>query len=427
MSIVNRGLGFTRSLIMRGLGGVSPPDNTNNLVRELSINIEANIKPKRLFYPLTGAFSENENVLGWRYSRSFPQNLDDVYQRIENSIGGYEYNLEEGSIRDDWEGAVIENIALEKIVKVYKRNYSSEWLPKVRGGVYSIYWLEKSLYADESSCKIVEKEIQTSEEIDEDGNQYIVEEIFPYIDLPYGSSNIALTVFKRDKYFVNLPWIKYNFKNQGEETEATYTFEVEEVEETATEAAKTLITVNNFFEKQVGLVGDFDYTNNNSLIENFEFVGLGNESRSIIYTEYFPIINTRVIEEIQNPDGSSRIVEWEKVDSFTHSNKKEFIVSEATGRIFINKSDEKFYYSKSYSSESYELEFYESLEKWPLNRGFIEIGNATYEYYDKSFDSIFLKTPLALNSYDKIKVKFLREGQNFSTLSNLWVGYKCVL
>ena len=131
MSIVNRGLGFTKTLIMKGLGLVSESDDSNNSVREYSILIESNIKPKHFFYPLTGAFSENENVTGWKYSKSIPQDLNNIYQRIENSLGGYEYNLEEGSIRKDWEGAVLEGIKLDRIIKEYKRNYSSEWKPLV--------------------------------------------------------------------------------------------------------------------------------------------------------------------------------------------------------------------------------------------------------------------------------------------------------
>jgi hypothetical protein len=430
MSLVNRGLGFVRTLILRGLGGPTDPDETNNEYNEDIIQIESNVKPKAFFYPLTGTFSENKNVTGWKYSKSIPQDLNNIYRRIENSLGGYLYNLEEGTIRSDWKGAVLEGISLEKIIKRYQKNYSSAWLPNVNTGVYSIYWLEKILYSDYSSSVLLQKEFEEIPILDEDTGDVLDTESVLITEklLPFGASNISITNFKRDKYFVNIPWLKYRYFDRGLtgiETLPEFWFDVTDSED------QTIVSTNSFYERQIGFeAADLlsHYDDNPNLIELFEFAGLGVDTRSIIYTEYFPIVDVLLIEETKNPDDTSSIEIWNEVPKFTFTGEREFIVDKFNGKILINKTFEKEYYLFKYYAAEKRLQFYSQLDEWLLNSGYIELDGVKVEYYEKAGDSILLKEDLdnPAGFAQGVKIKFLSEGANFTTGTQLWVGYKTI-
>ena len=423
MSIVDRGLGFVRSLLLKGLGGPVEPDLTDNAYSEDSIIIESNIKQKIFFYPATGIYSDNMNVTGWRYSRSIPQDLNDIYRRIENSLGGYQYNLEEGSVRSSWKGAALEGISLNEIKKKYSGTYTSKWLPQITTGTYSIYWLEKTLYSDYSSAKLLEKTYVLGTEEDEDGNDVNVQVLDYNFQLPYGASNVNITSFKRDKYFVNIPYMKYSYvdTNFGE---FDYCYKLTDDEENDF----TNLKVNTFFTKQVGLIKDsFDYDINNELIEHFEFVGIGSENRSIIFSEYFPIVDVDLIEETLSPDGSSTIAYWDRVSEFSFTGQKEFIVDSFNGKILINKTLEKDFYLFGYYPAENRLQFYEDLSSWPLDSGKIVVNGTVITYKERTKDSIFIEELLDIAVFVQgTKVRFLQQGANFTTGSNLWIGYKAI-
>ena len=93
----------------------------------------------------------------------------------------------------------------------------------------------------------------------------------------------------------------------------------------------------------------------------------------IIYTEYFPIINVRLFEETLSLDNTSTLEEWVEVTSFSHENKKEFIVDHSCGKIIVNKSENKDYFCEGYFFETGEIIFFDTLEDWPLDKGFIEV------------------------------------------------------
>jgi hypothetical protein len=430
MSIVNRGLGLSRTLILRGLGNREIDEAVDNVFTETTITIESNIKALKRFYPLTGTFSENENVFGWKYSRSYPQDLDSIYSRIENSIGGYEYNLEEGTIRIDWKGAVLEGINLIDIKKVFYKDLTSKWVPELSRGIYSIYFLEKELYSSYSSSKLLIEEFDI-EEFDNEDTGETEEELVPIneVILPYEVNNVSITCFKRDKYFVNIPWLKYKYSDIDTISDGFY-YLLEKIVEQNNEYA--LLTVYDFFSRKIGLDKEYliqNYDTNHELIELYEYAGIGNDSRSIVYTEYFPIIDVTLIEETVDPnDGSGSIEVWEKVSEFSFENKKEFIVDKFNGKILINKTIEKDFYLFKYLGGANVLEFHSSLEKWPLKKGKLKLGDEIFEYIDKEENFIFLKeVPVNPDMFTQgAKITFLNEGSNFGIGTNIYVGYKAV-
>ena len=113
MGIIVKGL--IQGLTTRGLGSLL---ETNVEVQlESTLNIENDLRVVKNTYPITGTFAK---VKGWEWSKSIPQDLRKENKRINSSIGGYEYNLEEGTIYKDWVGCVkngLKSLTLKKIQK----------------------------------------------------------------------------------------------------------------------------------------------------------------------------------------------------------------------------------------------------------------------------------------------------------------------
>ena len=417
MSLISRGLGFSRNLLLRGLGNSINEEPVNNYFTVSELNIESNVKTNKYFYPLTGIYSENENVSGWNFSRAIPQDLNSIYERIENSLGGYKNNLEEGTIRNDWKGAVVDSIKLKKIEEKYKKFNRSIWEPILETGTYSIYWFEKYLFSDYSSSILLES--KTKQVVIEDGDEdIVVNEIVYTTEIPYGASNISIQNFKRDNYFVNIPYLKYVY---DENFENNYSYSVEEIEEIS------VITVNNYYEKVIGISKqeiESNYNSNNSLIENFEFAGIGTENRSIIYTEFFPIKDVILIEEKKDPEGNTSIEFWEEGEFDYSSSSKKFIVDKFNGKININNSIEKEFYVKKYIEEEKCIEFFKELDLGNSDKGYVKINDVRYQYSNGSNFKIYLITEENLNLNVGEKIVFPQKGSNFSQGSNLWIGYK---
>ena len=188
----------------------------------------------------------------------------------------------------------------------------------------------------------------------------------------------------------------------------------------------------DFFSRKIGLDKGYlvqNYDTNHELIELYEYAGIGNDSRSIVYTEYFPVTEVTLIEETVNPiDGSGAIEIWEEVSEFSFENKKEFIVDKFNGKILINKTIEKDFYLFKYLNGPNVLEFHSSLEDWPLKKGKLKLGNEVFEYINKEENFIFLKeVPANADIFVQgTKVTFLNEGSNFEIGTNIYVGYKAV-
>lgn len=368
MSIVIRGL--QQGLVSRGLGGTSSQTTTEENGSDfVDLKIESHCIVDKLQYPITGTFA---GVKGWQWSKSIPQNLQVLEERIESSIGGYEWNLEEGAVYNDWLGACLSNLELKNILKKQDITKREKFLPQIETGSYSIFNFEKSLFGDNSYSKLIKEE---SFLLDED------------------ISNYEICVFKRDSYFNNIPFVKYKYSDSLEEK---YSYFEESGE----------IFLSEVFQKQIGNGED-------PKTENWEFCGIGNENRSIIYPEFFPCSEVRLKE--LRADGS--LVEWIKTDKFSNEELNEFIVDENSGRIYIN-SKEKITLTVKEDLGN-EIKVFEKTDKINVSGKLTDNTN----YLSKSNFSLLTESsrePL-YNRGDEIKV--LREGNNFKTGSEIYISY----
>lgn len=366
MGIIVKGL--IEGLTTRGLGA-SLEANTE-IQSESTLNIENDLRVVKDTYPVTGTFA---GVKGWQWSKSIPQDLRKENKRINSSIGGYEYNLEEGTVYKDWMGCVKNGLNNLDLKKIQINSKDEWWIPLIERGSYSIFHKEKTLMGDYSSS-------------------YIAKET--YVEIDEESKDINVEVYKRDKYFNNISWIQYSY---SETLEDNYSFFYE----------NNYVYLNKLVNKSIGV-------DDNPIDGNWEFCGIGNSQRSILYTEYFPCSNV-FLKEKRN-DGS--IIEWEKVEKFTFSNKREFIVDELNGKLLFNKRESV---KKTVKEDlGFKIEFYEELDNLS-NEGKI---NNNIQYLDKGKYQVFCSTNRESSFVKGEVVKFNLEALNFGEGSELYVKYE---
>ena len=329
------------NLISKGLGGSTTPSSDDSPCEKIKINLEAIVSTEENFYPVTGEYA---GVEGWVWNKTLPQNFDNRYERIENSVGGYAYNLEEGSIEKDWQGAVLAGMNLSEIKTELKGAGRECWIPEVEKGSYSILNFENSLLSKSQVCKVLKtNEITLEEDVLE--------------------NSIKVTLFKRDNLYNNLPFFKYVNTSLG-------------LEDLSFNVNENVVSVNQLKTIFIGSLR----VDKDSVECHYENKGFGNEGREIVYSTYFPITDVKVV----TINSAEAVTEYTKVNSFRNelATSKVFKVDEESGKIVFPKkvSEKRFYLKEDLGAE---LVFFEPLEELE-EEGKLKVGVVEYTYESKS-------------------------------------------
>jgi hypothetical protein len=152
----------------------------------VDINLRLNVYSKEKYFPLTGTFSIEEGVSGFITNRTKPLNPELNRNDIKTNIGGFKYNLIEGTLKNQWDGGVISGC--EYVECLTEKN---KWTPILNTGDYTVYEGNKHFFSDNSVSEIIENEEITLDQT--------------------GVSTIQIAYYKRDNEFNNIPFIKYEF------------------------------------------------------------------------------------------------------------------------------------------------------------------------------------------------------------------------
>lgn len=374
-------------------------------------------------YPLTGSYG---GVKGWSWSKTFPQNLNIRSLRIENSIESEISSYEEGSKLENWQGCVLAGIELEKITKEYE-NLRSRWSPKYKVGEYSLYHKDKRLYSDYSLCSTIIEEEFDEETEDEEGGSLEAIRINEFKGI---AKNISIAMYKRDRRFVNFPFYSYEYDPELENPNS-FTFEEAEGNLDGSDSSiHTIVSINELKTHRVG--GNEDLIDEHpDILSTWEYAGKGLDTRSIIYTEYFPIKEgTLTLAEVNLVNGfvQGNIITWTEVPAFTFENEKEFILDRNNGIITINSMLSNIKYTvksvEQIDNGYTKVNFYEDLTnvKNIFGKFQLDENQIKYDYFEKFIDGIYVSA--AANVVSGSVIKFIPEGANFSNGSDLYLSYE---
>lgn len=255
--IVSRGLG-------NGPEGIK--DNPDDVVIVKS-NIKAFVYRDKFYYPTTGVFSREEPIKGWHWDRTTAQEKRSNKSRskeITDFIGGYKYNLLEGTKQEDYRGSIINGCELKEIEEVTQKK-GFYWNPILKTGSYSLKGIDKPLYSSTSINKIFQTAIVDLSEYAFTGNL----------------DNITVAIYKRDKFLIKTIFRQY------EENNIIYKYSVDESTQRIT------INTNRVLNRNSSINAE---SLNEDIFKSLEKVGSYNsgELNRKYYSKYFPIIDVSV-------------------------------------------------------------------------------------------------------------------------------------
>lgn len=227
----------------------------------IDINIRMNVYSKEKYFPLTGTYSTQEEISGFINDRAKPLNINFIQNNITTSIGGFEYNLLEGTLNKQWDGGVVAGCELNRI-QINKDN----WTPEIKTGEYTLFDQTKHLFSNYSSSTIL---LETDTILN-------VQSV----------STLSISLYKRDNQFNNIPVIKYQYQSPILE-DSSNVFDIEDLEDETTN-----IVVSNVLESNINLIESIEF--NDRTLDDYEryseFKGYSvADSSRFIYSNYFPI------------------------------------------------------------------------------------------------------------------------------------------
>lgn len=362
---------------------------------KINYKIKAQVEEEIEYFPLTGIYSIEEEISGAAPDRVRIQQNTQARQAIKTSIGGYNYNLIEGSSNKHWDGGVINGCELQSL----KIN-STSITPFINTGVYTLYDKSKQLYSSHSSCKLLN-----------DLNNLFDTSLIK-------TESLSLNIFRRDEAYNNIPWINYK-----------YSPEVLPEEDYYFNFISPNLSINRIYDANTW------YEDLTDITDKLEKNGKGNGASRTIYSKYFPLdLDNVQLYSITN--GSGEVTTWTKVDSFIDSNVSSeplFIVNPERGILVTSGHSidtDKIYKFERYP-DSKSIFVYEDITGFP-NQGMLLIGSTLYKYDGIKNNYIHHLSPVNLqddySDYDSASTfKFRLNGRNTSTEETFYINYKvCV-
>jgi hypothetical protein len=349
----------------------------------VDINLRLNVYSKEKYFPLTGTFSIEEGVSGFITNRTKPLNPELNRNDIKTNIGGFKYNLIEGTLKNQWDGGVISGC--EYVECLTEKN---KWTPILNTGDYTVYEGNKHFFSDNSVSEIIENEEITLDQT--------------------GVSTIQIAYYKRDNEFNNIPFIKYEFVD-GDFTKSKQ-YQIEDLEN------QTKIILSDLNEINIDLLESIENKSYEDLLKYSENKGKSvKDSSRTIYTNYFPVKpDSLKLYSYSNID--EQIDEWELVEDIFNLDqidsennlRKCFDIDYSKGIIRTSGySIDKKYFVLSYSDSNRSFYLSDINNNWP-KRG-------SFSFYNKNNNSFVAKATYE-GRYENIlqQIKVTLNPHNFS-------------
>ncbi len=366
-----------------------------NLV-ERTIPLKIFVYEEKEYFPLTGIYSIEEKVKSAITNRSLLTSNENIREQITTSIGGFNYNLIEGTSDKHWDGGVISECNFEDVHIVKDSIY-----PIVKTGTYTLFDKSRKLYSDESYVKVLKP-----------GIAYTLPD-----DIK--AETIEISIFKRDSNFNNIKFIDFE---SDETSDFSYTYDFEE----------NTITLNNSYSP--GIYVNLETPTADLIHKIGEFKFKGNGTKRLIYTNYFPI-DTDYVKLYSLDMYTNEIKVWNKVENFLDPEplslncfcvipEKGLIITSGTS-VNLNKeySVKESFFDKYNNLTS--LILFENISDWD-SQGLVILNNlSVYSYNERTSNSL---NQLIFISGEEVQdissVKYYHPYNNTSTTENFYLLYE---
>jgi hypothetical protein len=310
------------------------------------------------YFPLTGIYSIEEDIKSALTNRAIFTSNKDIRQQITTSIGGFNYNLIEGTSDKHWDGGVISECNFKDVHLKKDSVY-----PIVNTGTYTLFDKSRKLYSDESYVKVLDTEV--------------------HVSLANGlkRETIEVSVFKRDSNFNNIKFLQYH-----EDEDSDYRFQYNESE-------NSIVLYNSY---SIGKYVEDEFLSADFISTFGEYKFFGNETKRLIYSNYFPLNENKVrLFSIDRYTKEIRI--WHKVNNFLNHAPEEldcyYVIPEkgliVTSGTSVDKEKDFFVKESFYDNENnlVSLIFFDNIFDWDF-QGLVKIGESIYKYTERKDNSL---------------------------------------
>ena len=288
-------------------------------IGKLTLSIVSHVHTENRYHPLTGLYSQEENINGWVWDVRTAETLTNPSTRGNSWLGGHTVGLKDGTKKEDWQSGTVEGLVYLDVKEIREGEFTT-WTPIVETGRYSVYDTESHLYSDYS----------TSGRFDPLANEYGVNTYTLRDDALLTS--ISVNIFERDSEFVRKPYIFFtnveNFSGKIVDGKRVSTVDsssnilwdnlAERKSEFVIKDGK--VYLNGDYSKKIGYV---EAAVDKDVLETFyENKGVGNDQGRYIFTDYFPVANYSVEVWVLKADGST--FKLEEVDNLNFSTSKQY-------------------------------------------------------------------------------------------------------
>lgn len=311
------------------------------------------------YFPLTGIYSKEEQIKSAITNRAKFTSNRDIRQQIVTSVGGFNYNLIEGTSDKHWDGGVVSECNFDNVKFIKDSIY-----PIINTGTYTLFDKSRKLYSDESYAKVLRY----------DSLNFLPEEL--------KIETIEVSIFKRDSNFNNIKFLEFY-----DDPTADYSYDYD--------ISTNRISFSSFYH----IVGK--YVSDENLSADFitkfaEYKYFGNGTKRLIYSDYFPLDKQRTrLFSINKYNREIRI--WHQVNNFLNHApdhldcyyvvpEKGLIVTSGTS---VDQTKEFYIKEFFYDSNSrlVSLILFENISDWD-SQGLIRVNDSIYTYNERRNNSL---------------------------------------
>jgi len=216
-----------------------------------SLSIESTVTNYIEPFPSYGIYSIEGDEEGLYYDRDFYKDSSTVKESYPDSLGGYSFELKEGTVLKDWQSGVGEDLKLESI-SIYREEDYLKWVPTYESGKYYVW--DKEIYlSSNTSCHLSLEEKTTLLDVG---------------DFKINEARVAIWMRNSDK--IKVPWRTFEMRENAE-GDRIQAFSLKD----------NTVELSENFKKKIG-TDSFDSS-------FWERKGLGTSGFKYLFCDYFPI------------------------------------------------------------------------------------------------------------------------------------------
>lgn len=359
--------------------------------QKIELDIECTVTNYVEPIPSYGVYDMYEEGSGFYLDRESYRDSSSSRTSDPDFLGGYDYELKEGTISKDWQSGVDENIKLDKI-SIYKQSDSLKWICNYFSGNYYVNDKEIFLSSDYSThIKLEERNTN--------------------LDSNFNIYDGRVAIWKRDSSKIKKPWRVFE-RNEDLNNMRFQSYDIEDDK----------IKLSKSFWKDVG--------SDEFSTEYWEYKGKGNAKSKLIFTEYFPISESNFRLIAINPANGHQI-EFKESKNILMEDSIDYYyeIDRDLGLIKIGYNElEKLAVEEDtdFLEENVSVFSKIDLESYP-DRAYLTNGSEIVYYESKGYkqlEQVIFTESLGVSRFDELEI--VQKTQNITDKYEIYIAYRAI-